>query len=272
MSNQELNQGFDILYNNISSNRAPGLSIYEKSFFLTQAQEQILKAYISPKTNKVQEGYDDSSERQLDFSNLTNTITIKTFNVNQPEKSLLSFNTAKVPSGCHKIVELPPGINTKILSIINEVVIVNRGVQKTEEFLQCIPITYDEYILTQSKPYKFPLRNQAWRLINNGAVQSKQMELIAGYNDTIKAYVIKYLKKPSPIVLEDLTGLSIQGVSQKTECELDPILHQDILQRAVELAKAAYTSGSFADLVSTGLTSGTNLGIIPQRRGEINNE
>jgi hypothetical protein len=29
-----------------------------------------------------------------------------------------------------------------------------------------------------------------------------------------------------------------------TKCEIDPILHEDILQRAVELAKIAWTDGS----------------------------
>ena len=33
---------FDLLYNNIMSNKAPGLNEYEKSLFLTQAQELIV--------------------------------------------------------------------------------------------------------------------------------------------------------------------------------------------------------------------------------------
>lgn len=34
--------------------------------------------------------------------------------------------------------------------------------------------------------------------------------------------------------------MSINGVSTISECELNPIIHSEILQRAVELAKAAY--------------------------------
>jgi hypothetical protein len=37
MEIQEFSNGFDILYNNIMSNAAPGLNEYEKSFFLTKA-------------------------------------------------------------------------------------------------------------------------------------------------------------------------------------------------------------------------------------------
>ena len=42
MTLQELSVEFDILFNNISSNQAPGLSEYEKSVFLTQAMEAVI--------------------------------------------------------------------------------------------------------------------------------------------------------------------------------------------------------------------------------------
>lgn len=45
MTLDELELEFDIQYNNISSNQAPGLTPLEKSIFLTQAQEAVVKAY-----------------------------------------------------------------------------------------------------------------------------------------------------------------------------------------------------------------------------------
>ena len=42
--------------------------------------------------------------------------------------------------------------------------------------------------------------------------------------------------------MSDLDGVTIEGVGHASECELDPILHEEIVQRAVELAKAAWTS------------------------------
>ena len=35
MTNQEFSNEFDILYNNVVGNQAPGLDTYEKSVFLT---------------------------------------------------------------------------------------------------------------------------------------------------------------------------------------------------------------------------------------------
>ena len=52
MNHIEFSSEFDILYNNIMSNAAPGLNEYEKSVFLTQAQEQtVIEAYTGDNNN-----------------------------------------------------------------------------------------------------------------------------------------------------------------------------------------------------------------------------
>ena len=40
MTPTDFREQFDLYYNNISSNQAPGLNDYEKSVFLTDAQEE----------------------------------------------------------------------------------------------------------------------------------------------------------------------------------------------------------------------------------------
>ena len=70
MNNVEFSNQFDVLWNNINSNQAPGLNEYEKSVFLTKAQDEVLKNYFNPKSNPKQEGYDDTIKRQADFSGL----------------------------------------------------------------------------------------------------------------------------------------------------------------------------------------------------------
>ena len=75
MTNQEFSNEFDVLYNNIMSNQAPGLDEYEKSVFLTKAQDEIVKSYFDPRKNKPQEGFDGNEKRQIDFSMLIVTET-----------------------------------------------------------------------------------------------------------------------------------------------------------------------------------------------------
>ena len=52
MELSEFSYEFDVLYNNITSNQAPGLDEYEKSVFLTKAQDEIVKSYFDPRLNK----------------------------------------------------------------------------------------------------------------------------------------------------------------------------------------------------------------------------
>ena len=99
-----------------------------------------------------------------------------------------------------------------------------------------------------SKPYKEPLKNQAWRLIT-GQNASAIVEVIINNNDSAltPAYKMRYVRRPQPIVVANLVsavgdGVSVNGVTTQTNCELDESIHQEILQRAVELAKAAYAS------------------------------
>ena len=70
MTCEEFSNEFDILYNNVMSNQAPGLDEYEKSVFLTRAQDDIVKRYFTPKGNKDFEGFDSSLKRNMDFSSL----------------------------------------------------------------------------------------------------------------------------------------------------------------------------------------------------------
>lgn len=226
MSVEELDNMFDVLYNNITSNQAPGLNAYEKSVFLTKGQDEILKNYFNPKSkgNTTQDGFDGSAKRQVDFSMLTSVET-KSSGFENP-----LFDTRENT----KSVDLP----SKLMFAINEVVEVTRNNKPV--ILQVIPIKFDEYSRLMCKPYKRPLKYQAWRLTNNNT--SNKADIVIGPSDTLTKYTIRYVRRPNPIIVSDLDGLTIENKSTATECELDPILHEEILQRAVELAKVAWTN------------------------------
>lgn len=248
MTNSEFSNQFDVLYNNVMSNQAPGLDEYEKSVFLTKAQDEIVKAYFNPKGNKYLEGFDGNETRQIDFSMLMKTATVTTFS-----NSVFDGRTTGVKS-----ITLP----TDVLSFVNEKLQVTR--EGSTEVLSVVPISYAEYSLKMSKPYKRPLHYQAWRLIDNTS-GTRTADLIAGPNDTLSKYTARYVKKPRAIRLINFEGVTIEGASTAQECELDPILHEEILQRAVELAKAAYT-GDLTSQLALGQSSETEKGMVSQGR------
>ena len=238
MNCEEFSDQFDVLYNNIMSNAAPGLNEYEKSVFLTKAQYEIVKNYFNPSGNKYKEGFDGSAKRQADFSMLMSQAEC-----DNASAEALGYQPYDPRA---KVYVLPENI---LVSINESVVVMNSGAIKG--IRQVIPISYDEYARLMSKPYKEPLKNQAWRLITG---QDENLdgrpivELIVNNNDTQYGvlYKIRYVRRPRPIIVADLTStvgdVSIESISTMTECELDPSIHQEILQRAVELAKAAYAS------------------------------
>lgn len=237
MTNQEFSNEFDVLYNNIMSNQAPGLDEYEKSVFLTKAQDEIIKNHFTSKRGEngtiISDGFDDSEKRQIDFSKLMRTSNIKQFVQNDPLNYDIMQN--------HFDVLLP----TDLLLILNETIVVNRKIGtnqiKNATQLNVIPIDYQTFLQLNDKVYKYPIKRQAWRILTNVQTNVNKASIITGPFDEAVSYTMRYIKKPVPIILVDLpNNLSIDNISNKTECEIDSILHKEILQRAVELAKISY--------------------------------
>jgi hypothetical protein len=253
MTIEEFDNQFDVLYNNITSNQAPGLNTYEKSVFLTKAQNEIVKNYFTAnsKGNNIGQGFDDSAKRQADFSGLMKTSTCNI------DAEATGSNDRIDPRSL--VLTYPPDV----FIVINETMTSRNTItSEITSILQIIPLRYDEYTRLMSKPFKRPLKNQAWRLLTKGEIYSntptKYIELIlpAGWRNSGNAiYNVRYIRRPKPIIVGDLDGLTIDGYEYSAspsssstppqtdgECELDPILHEDILQRAVELAKVAWTA------------------------------
>lgn len=235
MSNQEFSNEFDILYNNAMSNAAPGLDEYEKSVFLSKAQDEILKNAFNAKGNKYQEGLDDSAKRQLTFSHLIQSKQLATYvdpgYVRMDERSSLFI--------------FPEDMLLPLSEILYST---KNGLQRQ---LVIIPLHYEEYNRLMSKPSKRPCKNTAWRIVSVTQSGSRIIELVTGINEAITAYKMRYIKKYRPIILVDLTidypGCSINGSFTESTSEVDPSIHQEILQRAVEIAKSTY----IGDLNST---------------------
>ena len=261
MTAAEFSQEFDILYNNIASNQAPGLTEYEKSVFLTKAQNEIIKNYFTnkPNGNKYQEGIENSAKRYSDFSSI---ITVFTITDSKTDKAI-------DPRG--HIFTLP---NT-LMIVLNERFEVWQS-EKLISSYQVVPITLQEYQRLMSRPSQDPLKRQVWKLMGNDTSGNGSVEIIPHYKDiklgegsiNINSYklVVRYIRKPYPIILEDLSsqGLTIDGektpyqydsgTSGVSACELAEELHPEILQRAVELAKVFYT-GQPADVINAGQRS-----------------
>ena len=242
MTTQEFSNTFDTLLNSYNSQGFFGeqasrgeivLDEYEKSVLLTQAQDIIVKQYFEG--GGVNGGFDDSARRQVDFSNL---ITV----------AELSKETSSLPTANYderSIIFKTP----QVLYVLNEKIVVSTTVGEvtTKRQYVVIPINYKEYDRQMSKAYAQPLKKQAWRLFQDGGASTLDLysEIIPVEGSITTGedpkYKIRYIRRPKPIVLVNLdfatqSDLEIDGVKTVSECELNPIMHMDILNKAVELA------------------------------------
>lgn len=220
---------FDVLYNNVTSNQAPGLNGYEKSVFLTKAQDELVKNYFSATHNQKQEGYLDSPKREYDFSSIIE----------------IGNNTNSQVGGGY----YPNSDYVKMFSFpANVFIMLNEELSVGNKIFTIVPIDYAELQMLMKKPYKLPLKGQAWKLIHKTSTNS--VEFIGNFPKTgTTKYTFRYLRKLQPVILEDLEttygeGLTIKGLTKTREgepvCELPEELHEELLQRAVELAKIAW--------------------------------
>ncbi len=227
MTIQEFSSEFDILYNNIASNLAPGLDEYEKSVFLTKAQEELVKNYFNKLGNKYQEGYGDSSKRNINLDSLVN---IEAFALD---------NTA---TNRYDKRSLSPAGYPEAMLILGEHISIYDPTKALHNVYTVVELSHSEYNRLMLRPYSRPSATQAWKIKGgyNTAEGVNNYEYILPVANIEAELNIRYVEYPKPIILEDLQGVTINGLSYTTECALDESIHQEILQRAVEIAKASY--------------------------------
>lgn len=237
MTTKEFSLEFDILYNNIMSDIAPSLNEYEKSVFLTQAQESVVLDIYTGRFNA------DSFEKTEEVTQYIKELIVTDSPTLQP-------NQANKISRLSYLFKIPH----KYLFVIYEGVSLDRE-DKCSHLIDTmvVPASHDEIHKLIRNPFKGPSNSRVLRLTHGNS-----FELISKF--PIKAYTIRYLRSPKPIILEDLeeysqeldevySGLHIgedelgNPYFRKQECELNPALHRAILLRAVSLAKAVWNSG-----------------------------
>lgn len=227
MLNTEFENEFDILYNNIMSNQAPGIDVYEKSVFLTKAKEQLILSYYNGK-NTYLESFEKTEEMRRYLSNIVKTAKLSPLQ-ETPGNITLTENSEvfKLPGNLWFITYEAAKLDT------------NQGDCIDSKTIQVVPVTQDDLYRTLENPFKGAGLRRALRL----DIGNNQVELISKYK--IANYIVRYLEYISPIILTDLDeGLSINGISEETECDLPEGLHRVVLELAVQLASNAYKANN----------------------------
>ena len=217
MNAQEFSNTFDTLLQpyitkeSFSEQNNLAFDEYEKSIFLTKAQEQIVL--------ELYQELEQSEEVRKYLSNLIKTANFAP--IGEQDESLIN-NTFK----SYK-VELR---DTILFMIYEQCTLSDENNCINGRIVSVVPTIHDDLDKVLKNPFKSPNSRKVIRLDFDNKI-----ELISKYN--ISNYKVRYLKKPNPIILVKLEdNLSIDNSAEVSSGETNPILHERIVQRAVQLA------------------------------------
>ena len=226
MTTEEFSNEFDTLLNSYSVINKFGkeenpstieLDEYEKSVFLTKAQEEIVIDLYNGK-NPLGDSFEKTEEIRRYLSDL-----IKTYTTTEKKTDYVGLSKTSI------FFELPEDlwfITYESASLEDS----RLGCMNGKE-ISVVPISQDDYFRISSNPFKGSNKRRALRLDNSNGI----VEIVSEYN--IDRYLVRYIARPDPIILTDLPdSLSINKLSKKTECKLNPVIHRAILEKAVKLA------------------------------------
>ena len=233
MTTNEMSRAFDIAYNNINSQGAPGINNFEKSVIFTKAQDDLVRSIYSP-FNLLRKPFEGSENRRTELKEL-----IKAYSSTVP---IINSNGLSTNS---KFFEIP----NDVYYIIQEEIETN-STACVDSPVMVIPMTHDEYNIQKKSPFRKPNNKKAWRMDISKLDENPVVEIIFDYN--ITKYKMRYIKKPKPIIFSnfetdpELIGMSltVDGLNTITECELNSEYHNNILDRAVEIATLNYRENS----------------------------
>ena len=221
MTTEEFSNEFEVLLNSYAS-KQPNTVLdlqfdeYEKSVFLTKAQEELVISLYDGR-NSSGESFENTEEARRSLSSLVKTYVTTT---------QLTGNTGL--SAYSKFYSLP----IDLWYVTYETITIDDSSScLNNQELIVTPVTQDAYYKQNKNPFKGANNRRALRLDAGDNIA----EIISKY--TISKYLVRYLSKPAPIITVSLIdNLSINGVTVKSECKLNPVVHRTILERAVKMA------------------------------------
>jgi hypothetical protein len=235
MTAEEFKNEFLLEYDSHASNSAPGHSDYTISYWLTTAQEELVKDYLDPRSNRIQRSFEEVEKRRVKLQALV-------------KPAVFNYNTALAYNPSINITSDSLIFNTsslEVLEIKQEHLVTDpqKCLGLTE--LPVVPLLLDEYNDMKRNPFRRPSNWRAWRL-NTGAYNPtiNSIELLSEL--PFISYNIRYVKRPRPIIIENLVdGFTINGQTAQQTSELDDSMHREIISRAVVRALETVMSPRF---------------------------
>jgi hypothetical protein len=255
MTVKEMHDLFNILYDN-ADQEAPGLNTYEVSQYLTKALYSIIRNTVEEFLKKGQ----STGFRQDEINRYELTGLIKSANIVYPEtvapedKTTPNSEFFKQPTDLYIILYEDVEMNSRNTMLNGRISLVQ-------------PTRYDYIQRILRNPFRRPnaLKDVAYRLDKSLPDGTTLSEIIVDERCKPRNYRTRYIKSPYPIIIEDLDvaypgmNLSIHGETQPYNdptgndeaTNVNPLLHEKVVQRAVELAIRHYRENTLVNNIQT---------------------
>lgn len=223
MTLEEFSNGFDLLVSSYQRFKAFDnkeildsieFDEYEKSQFLTDAQEEVVLSLYTGK-NPYGESFETTEEMRRYLANLVKEAQLEPI---QNTTGILGMESYS------KFFTLP----SDTWFITYESVQTSDGACGEGSIQDVYPVKQDEYHKIRKNPFRGANSRRTLRLdLADGVI-----EIIS--KNTVTKYYVRYLKKLRPIVLTTMPdGVTVDGEASPTPCEVHESLHQRILDLAV---------------------------------------
>lgn len=214
MTAQALSSEFDLMWDNINSGAAPGVTEYEKSLFLTIAQEELIKIHA--------DNFDKAERSKRVLEKL-----VKTYSVNTTSTDVT--------------VTLLDSTLSKLYLIASDtwLILQESGICNGKR-INIKPINLDEFNTHYYNPFRKPSKRVAWRTEVTGSTGVRYVEILS--ENALSTYKNRYLSQPTPIVTSPTT---LRGVVYSTTVNpvVNSIADNELLDLAVNLAYKAFMDG-----------------------------
>ena len=229
MSSEEMSNQFDLMTNVFKTNYGFGqedkiaFDEYEKSVFLTMAQEAfVIMCYDGRNNSGYQFEITEEDRRMLD-----SLVVTKEYPISEQLSQGSSCGTGGL-TGESVFYKLPRNL---MYITYEQVSFSDSDKCINGKYAAIYPVTQDEFWKTYKNPFRGPNSRRVLRLDAGDNI----VELVS--KNTIGKYTIRYVKRPNPIILEDLPDdLTIDGQSYQQDCTLDRQVHNKIVEIAVNMA------------------------------------
>lgn len=242
MTAEDFSNTFDIMFNNLMSDRAPEVNDYEKSVLLTLAQEAVAAEVLSS-------AFEADERRRRAVDALVEGADVAPSGEAAPAHLLhAGVETA--------LFDLP----ARLWAIVRETAVVSSPGSCLDGLrIPVRPERHDDLSHDIGNPFRDPSARRALRVDVGGTRAARRVALLSGL--PLSSYGLAYARRPRPILLADFSGadydqVHIRGVStfkgaldgydpsdlMAEPCELGEAVHAEIVARAAQMARAALAS------------------------------